>query len=212
MRVFGGRLIIEVHLRRLFVGLAVVAAIGALVGAWTVLRNNGLLGGLDHDGPLDAVFGNEAGLRCVTKDAEVAIDNLKNLSDSAITVDRVRVNAPESEIGLVVSEPRVYSVVPAPAITRVSKHAEPPRRPARGAVIPAHGVSGVSYTARYSGKFGGFPLQEGSGVTFTIRGETVDYHVGARHFRENNGTLVTMSCRGTKQRHESVPRNLPGQT
>jgi hypothetical protein len=212
MRVSDGRLIIEIHLRRLFVGIAVLAVIGALIGAWTILRNNGLLGGLDHDGPLDALLGNEAGLRCVTHDAVVDFDHLMNQGDASMTIDRVRLNAPDPEAGLVVGEPQTFQVVPEAPIRNVNKHAEPPRRPAAGTVIPARGDNGVSYRVRYSGRSGGRPLQEGSGVTYAIRGETVDYHVGARHFREDNGFVVTMKCRGKKQHYRSQPRKLPGHT
>jgi hypothetical protein len=79
-------------------------------------------------------------------------------------------------------------------------------------VIPAHGDSGVSYFLRYSGKSGGHPLDEHSSVTFTVRGETVDYHMGARQFREENGMVVKMACHGRKQHRRSHSRNLPGQT
>jgi hypothetical protein len=199
MRVSDGRLIIEVHLRRLFVRLAILAVIGALIAGWTVLRNNGLLGGLDHNGPLDAFSGGRAGLACTSRNYEMENDDLPNLGDSPITIDRVTLHKFVGDGRVRVTEPQIFPITPKAAIQKTNKHAPPPRRPAAGTVIPGHGVSGISYFVRFMGP----PVAQGTTESFGIEGETVDYHVGSRHFREETGVEVTMTCHGPKSRPRS---------
>ena len=71
--------------RRIF--LALVAA-GALIGGWIALRDNGFVGGLDHDGPL-VLEGGKNGAVCLYVAYQDALDRLRNSSGDTVHIDRI---------------------------------------------------------------------------------------------------------------------------
>jgi hypothetical protein len=175
-----------------------VAAVGTAVAVgagWIALRENGYLGGVDHDGPLDAAVGNQASFACTDRPVEWSGDNLRNLGDSAITVDRIAPRGPSPQTGFLISEPQTFAVEPPDPARRANRHAQPTRRSAKGTVVPAHGISGVSYSMRYRGSGDAHPGPGSTTIGFTVRGMTVEYHVGARRFREATGIVTTTRCR-----------------
>jgi hypothetical protein len=179
--------------------LLALLVVGAVVSGWIALRDNGLLGGLDHDGPLVLKGGNN-GAVCTYAAYQDALDRLQNASGDTVHIDRIAptvVGGPrEMSLGEVYTFKSTQSGGRAP---QPSEGLAPvgayrlidPRRPDRTDIAP-HGDRGVSYVVTLLD--GAYPRRPGVSTVIGIRDIVVDYHVGARHFRESGGTETKFEC------------------
>jgi hypothetical protein len=177
--------------------VAVLLALGGLIGGWIALRDNGLLGGLDHAGSLLVRGVNDAiNLDCQPR--QLGADHLVNHGDDRVVIDRIALDMPRVERrDLDVSSPVTFD------ISRKEFYLGPRGtmrlpdvRSAKGLAIEPGGTRGVSYGV--SVRPSGIPRYEGSSIEHVIDGLIVDYHAGSRHFRAKGGIQTKSLCTAPK--------------
>ena len=163
------------------------------------MRDNGFVGGLDHDGPL-VLEGGKNGAVCLYVAYQDALDRLRNSSGDTVHIDRIvpTVLSGPHEVSLSdvytfdatqlgrYAPQEVATLAPAGTYRLID-----PRRPDKTDIAP-HADRGVSYVVTLLDA--AYPRHRDVTKLMEITGIVVDYRIGARHFRESGGTETRFEC------------------